>query len=94
MLTAKQILLGVYLYCEGNIGKCMYVLKSKFDVRDYCSNHIELINALEPLTVAIIEKEYPSILKELMAPPIIIFKSTAETLNNFSADSEGKKERC
>lgn len=94
MLTSKQILLGVYLYCNGDFSKCMYVLKNNFDVRDYCSKHIDLINALEPLTVAIIEKEYPYFLKELMAPPIIIFKSTAETLNNFSADSESKKERC
>lgn len=94
MLTAKQILLGVYLYCNGDFSKCMYVLKNNFDVRDYCSKHIELINVLEPLTIAINENDYPSFLKELIAPPIIIFRGTAETLNNFSDNSKSKKERC
>lgn len=79
--TAKQVLLGVYLYAEGDWDKMYEIFKTKKDVSDYVKTHISKINKLAEITTTITSSDYPKQLLDLSKPPIVILKSTAIAIN-------------
>lgn len=83
--TAKQVLLGLILKCEGNYDEILDMLKRRIDISDYLDENIELIKKIEPLFVCLTDPEYPPIFKTYKCPPLLIFKQTVEVSKHIDA---------
>lgn len=77
--TAKQILIGLFLYNNFDWDKAYKQIRNK-DVLDenWMAENLELINQLGNCFVTIIDEEYPSCLKDIKNPPIILQKDLAK----------------
>lgn len=84
--TAKQILLGLILKCEGNYDEILDMMKKHIDISDYLDENMELIKKLDPLFISLLDKEYPPILKTYKRPPLLIFKQTAEVYKDIDEE--------
>lgn len=76
--TAKQIIIGIYLFCNGDSKKAVKLMREHFDIIDYCTENIDFINRLEPLVYSVLDENYPGFYKILPYPPLIVLKSTTE----------------
>lgn len=77
--TAKQILIGLYLYNNFDWDKAYQQLKNKELLdEDWMDENLGLIDRLGDCFVTIIDKEYPSCFKELEKPPFVLQKDVAK----------------
>lgn len=77
--TAKQILIGLYLYNDFDWDKVYKQMKNKELLdENWMDENLELIGRLGNCFVTIMDKEYPSCFKELDKPPIVLQKDLAK----------------
>lgn len=80
--TTKQVLIGLYLYNDFDWDKAYKQMRNKELLdEDWMNEHLKQIDQLGNCFITIVDKEYPSCLKELRKPPIILQKDLAETFS-------------
>ena len=84
--TAKQVLLGLMLKCNGKYDEILDMMKRHIDISDYLGENIELIKKFDSLFISVVDKEYPPIFKTFKRPPLLIFKQTAEVFKDIDEE--------
>lgn len=82
--TSKQILIGLFLYNNFDWDKVFQQMRHKemLDVK-WMNKNLELIDILGNYFITIVDKEYPSCLKGLDKPPIILQKDVAKQFSEI-----------